>query len=179
MNKVENILPWITVLEFKFQELPTISSRHSFWFKLIQYSAYDEGNQIMEQLTCTPYSLAFIRESCMSLYVWRVRWLPPIAHFPLNPANCLSTRSFRRSPFKAVSVYSKSASVWNSAQGWHSGAGKNLIVAWDKDRGVLLDVRGMIVMSGLLLWDEGWSWCKHLGDVAHKSCWLNQRLLKH
>ena len=67
MNKIENILLWVAVLEFKFCNLPTISCRYFVHFKLMQYSAYEDDNQIVELLTCTPYSLAFVRDSCMSL----------------------------------------------------------------------------------------------------------------
>lgn len=68
MNKIEYILPWVTVLKFKFCDLPTISCRYFVCFKLMRYSEYEEDDQIVELvLTCTPYSLAFVRDSCMSL----------------------------------------------------------------------------------------------------------------
>ncbi len=53
----------------------------------------------------------------MSLLLRIDRWLPPIAHFELNPDSCLSIVFFDKRPLTAVSVYSKSARVKKGAHG--------------------------------------------------------------
>lgn len=118
---------------------------------LVLNSIHDSGYNV-EVRTWTVCFRAFSRTFSMSLK-FLIDSLLPTAHLELIPASCLLMSAFDNRPCMAVSVYSKSSSVWKGAQGqgsdrgWKMGPEELIERAGDK-------VNGMIM--GVGSWEWGW-----------------------